>query len=272
VVDDPSVLTDEGASRPAPRQLTSGQHALVFVKELLGVLVGALLVASLLRAFVGQMFLIPSGSMEQTLRINDRVVVEKLGPLQRGEVVVFVNPGGWLSGPATPERGALGRALQFVGVLPDPSTEHLVKRVVGLPGDRVECCDADGRLRINGQPLDETSYLDTGFGGVQALPSTLRFDVVVPKARIFVLGDNREHSRDSRCHLNDVGAGLVKGGNAFVPEDLVVGRAVAVVWPVDHARLLRIPATFDPARLDRDAAAPAAPLTPTIDAGPEATC
>jgi signal peptidase I len=272
VADDSLVLNDEGARRPGPRQLTFGQHALAFVKELLGVLVGALIVASLLRALVGQMFLIPSASMEQTLRIDDRVAVEKLGRLQRGEVVVFENPGGWLTGPAAPERGVLGQALQFVGVLPDPSTEHLVKRVVGVPGDRVACCDAHGRLRVNGQPLDETSYLDIGVGGVQARPSTLRFDVVVPKDRIFVLGDNREHSRDSRCHLNDVRAGLVKGGNAFVPVDLVVGRAVAVVWPVDHARLLRIPATFDPARLDRDAAAPAAPLTPTIDAGPEATC
>jgi signal peptidase I len=272
VIEDPSALTDEGAERPAPRPLTSGHQALAFVKELLGVLVGALVVASLLRACVGQMFLIPSGSMEQTLRIDDRVVVEKLGRLQRGEVVVFANPGGWLSGPAAPERGAVGRALEFVGVLPDPSTEHLVKRLVGLPGDRVECCDADGRLRVNGHPLDETSYLDTGAAGVQALPSTLRFDVVVPQKRIFVLGDNREHSRDSRCHLNDIRAGLVRGGNAFVPEDLVVGRAVAVAWPVSHARLLGIPATFDPARLDRDAAAPAAPLTPTIHAGPEATC
>jgi signal peptidase I len=271
-VADNALVVDEDASRPEPRQLPAGQHVLGVLRELLGVLVGALLVAALLRAFVGQMFLIPSRSMEETLRVEDRVAVEKLGRLQRGEVVVFENPGGWLSGPAAPERGALGQALQFVGVLPDPSTEHLIKRLVGLPGDRVECCDADGRLRVNGQPLDEKPYLAHGGGGVQAQPSTLRFDVVVPKDRIFVLGDNREHSRDSRCHLNDVRAGLVKGGNAFLPVDLVVGRAVAVVWPVDHARVLRIPATFDPARLDRDAAAPAAPLTPTIHAGPEATC
>ena len=272
MADDALVAGNQGARRPAPRQLTLGQHTLAVVRELAGVLVGALLVAALLRAFVGQMFLIPSRSMEETLRVDDRIAVEKLGRLQRGEVVVFENPGGWLSGPAAPERGPLGQALQFVGVLPDPSTEHLVKRLVGLPGDRVECCDADGRLRVNGQPLDETPYLAAGAGGGQAPPSTLRFDVVVPKGRIFVLGDNREHSRDSRCHLNDVRAGLVRGGNAFVPEDLVVGRGLAVVWPVDHARVLRIPATFDPARLDRDAAAPAAPLTPTIHAGPEATC
>ena len=269
--DEPAAL-NQGARPRTPRQPTFGQHALAFVKELLGVVVGAVVVAALLRAFVGQMFLIPSASMEQTLRVDDRVVVEKLSRPQRGEVVVFADPGGWLTGTAVPERGRVGRALELVGVLPDTSTEHLVKRLVGLPGDRVVCCDDQGRISVNGQPLDESSYLDIPPGGVQELPSTIRFDVVVPRDRIFVLGDNRERSRDSRCHLNDVGAGQPKGGNAFVPVDLVVGRAVAVTWPTGHARRLLIPDTFDPARLDGPAAATAAPVEPTIDAGPEATC
>jgi len=111
--------TAEEAFRPPPQQLTFAQHAWAFVKELTGVVIGAVIVASLLRAFVGQIFLIPSSSMEQTLRVDDRVVVEKITRIQRGEVVVFADPGGWLTGPAAPRRGAVGRALQFVGVLPE---------------------------------------------------------------------------------------------------------------------------------------------------------
>jgi signal peptidase I len=250
-----------------PRSLSFGGHVLAFLGELAGVVVGAVVVASLLRALVGQMFLIPSSSMEQTLQVEDRVVVEKLTRVHRGEVVVFRDPGGWLNGPAAPERGRVGRVLQFVGVLPDTGTDHLIKRVVGLPGDHVVCCDSAGRITVNDVALDESSYLDTPAGGVQAPPSSISFDVVVPRQRIFVLGDNREHSRDSRCHLHDEGAGVSEGSNAFVPEDLVVGRAVAVLWPVGHARRLEIPATFD-----HVPAAAAAPAVATIDAGPEATC
>ena len=115
-------------------------------------MVGAVIVASLLRGFVGQMFLIPSISMENTLQVDDRVVVEKLSGIKRGQVVVFKDPGGWLTGSTARERGPIGKAFQFVGVLPDTSTEHLIKRVIGLPGDHVVCCDAAGRLTVNGQP------------------------------------------------------------------------------------------------------------------------
>jgi signal peptidase I len=250
-----------------PRSLSFGGHVLAFFGELSGVVVGAVIVASLLRALVGQMFLIPSSSMEQTLRVDDRVVVEKLTTVKRGEVVVFRDPGGWLSGPAAPERGRVGRALQFVGVLPDTSTDHLIKRAVGLPGDHVVCCDSAGLITVNDVALDETSYLDTPAGDSQVAASLIPFDVVVPRQRIFVLGDNRERSRDSRCHLHDETVGDPLGSNAFVSEDLLVGRAVAVLWPVGHARRLRIPATFDSVP-----AATAAPAVPTIDAGPEATC
>ncbi|WP_375422807.1 signal peptidase I [uncultured Friedmanniella sp.] len=264
-------MTDETVADPdvavEPRSLSFGGHVLAFLGELSGVVVGAIIVASLLRALVGQMFLIPSSSMEQTLQIKDRVVVEKLTRVQRGEVVVFRDPGGWLNGPPAPERGRVGRALEFVGVLPDTGTDHLIKRVVGLPGDHVVCCDSAGRITVNDVALDETSYLDTPPGGEQAEPSMIPFDVVVPRDRIFVLGDNRDYSRDSRCHLHDQTPGAVAGSNAFVSEDLVVGQAVAVLWPVGHARRLRIPATFDPVP-----AAAAAPAVPTIDAGPEASC
>jgi signal peptidase I len=214
------------------------------------------------------MFLIPSISMENTLHVDDRVVVEKLSSVKRGEVVVFSDPGGWLTGTTTRERGPIGKAFQFVGVLPDTSTEHLIKRVIGLPGDHVVCCDAAGRLTVNGQALDEASYLGTGPDGVQAQPSAIKFDVVVPPGHFFVMGDNRDHSRDSRCHLNDIQGEATKGQNAFVSQDLVIGRAVAVVWPFDRRHRLPIPDTFETVPSGKQPAPDAALIT----AGPEASC
>lgn len=230
--------------------------------------VGAAIVSSLLRGFVGQMFLIPSPSMENTLTRNDRVVVEKLSSVKRGQVVVFRDPGGWLNEPAAPERGPVGKALQFVGVLPDPSTEHLIKRVIGMPGDHVVCCDSLGRITINDHSIDETSYLYADANGKRAAPSTIRFDVVVPSGRIFVMGDNRAHSRDSRCHLSDASTGATKGDNAFVPEDLLVGRGIAVVWPWRRAHRLPVPVTLKSVPPAREPA----PGIPEIHAGPEANC
>jgi signal peptidase I len=246
--------------------MTLGEHLWAFTREFAVVLVGAVIVASLIRALVGQMFLIPSSSMENTLLVHDRVVVEKLSTLKRGQVVVFEDPGGWLTGGTIAERGPVGRALEFVGVLPDTATEHLIKRVVGLGGDHVVCCDPQGRITVNDQPLDEASYLYTARDGTRARPSDIRFDVVVPRGRIFVLGDNRDGSRDARCHLNDVLPGTVRGENAFVPEDLVVGRAVAVVWPLDSAKRLRTPETYS--SLPEGVPGP----QPVVRAGPEASC
>jgi len=251
-----------------PDKLSFGQHVLAFFKELTAVVVGALIVASLLRGFVGQMFLIPSISMDNTLQVNDRVVVEKLSGIKRGQVVVFKDPGGWLTGSTPRERGPIGKAFQFIGVLPDTSTEHLIKRVIGLPGDHVVCCDAADRLTVNGQALDETSYLSTGPDGEQVQASAIKLDVAVPRDHIFVMGDNRDHSRDSRCHLNDVQGGATKGQNAFVSQDLVIGRAIAVVWPFDRRHSLPIPATFETVQSGKQPA----PDLATITAGPEASC
>jgi len=255
------------AAPPEPRSLTFGQHVVAFLKELTAVVVGAVIVASLLRGFVGQMFLIPSISMENTLRVDDRVVVQKVNGFKRGQVVVFKDPGGWLTGPAAPERGPIGRAFQFVGVLPDPATEHLIKRVIGVAGDRVICCDSDGRVSVNGQPLEEGDYLYTNGSGETVAPSSIPFEVVVPREHIFVMGDNRNRSRDSRCHLNDVEAGGVKGENAFVENELVVGSAMGVVWPFGRRHTLPIPDTF--MTVPRGTSAPS---TPEISAGPEANC
>ena len=251
-----------------PAQLTFRQHALAFVKELAAVVVGAVIVASLLRGFVGQMFLIPSISMQRTLQVDDRVVVEKLSAAKRGQVIVFKDPGGWLTDAIPRQRGPIGKAFQFIGVLPDTGTEHLIKRVIGVEGDRVACCDAAGRLIVNGEPLEETSYLTAAPGSAHMQPSAIRFDVVVPRGHLFVMGDNRDHSRDSRCHLNDTQAGGATGENAFVSQDLVVGRAIAVVWPLDRQHRLAIPDTFDSVPSGSEPAPDAA----TITAGPEASC
>ena len=226
--------------RPAGRRPNAG---LAFLKELVFVVVGAIIVSSLLRAFVGQMFIIPSQSMESTLLVGDRVVVQKLTDFHRGDVVVFKDPADWLGEEPTDDPTVVDRILEFVGVPTASSPGHLIKRVVGMPGDKVVCCDDDGRLTVNGYPLDESSYLYTSPDGVQVSPSEVRFEVVVPKDRIFVMGDHRDLSADSRCHLSDVST-QGRGQTAFVPVSDVVGPAFAIVSPFDRAKRLREPATF----------------------------
>lgn len=221
-----------------------GRRTWAFVRELIIVVIGAVVVSSLLRAFVGQMFIIPSQSMENTLLVGDRVVVEKLTKFQRGDVVVFSDPGGWLEeDPADP--GPWDKALEFIG-LPTKSTPgHLIKRVIGMPGDKVVCCTAKGRITVNGYPLNENGYLYTDPDDDQVNPSDIKFEVVVPKDRIFVMGDHRDLSADSRCHLADLSTTQARGQVAFVPMSLVVGPAFAIAAPLDRAGRLRRPATFD---------------------------
>ena len=206
------------------------------VREVAGTVLVALAIAVLVKTFLVQPFFIPSESMETTLLVGDRVLVSKLEPgplsLERGDVVVFVDPGGWLPVDMA-EPGLLVRTLTFVGLLPANSGEHLIKRVIGLPGDTVECCDDSGRLLVNGVPLDEP-YL---FAGDQ--PSQVDFSVEVPPGRLWVMGDHRSVSEDSRYHLGDPGGGSV-------PLDNVVGRAVLVMWPLDRWSSVPTPdAVFD---------------------------
>ena len=184
-------------------------------------------------------FYIPSGSMENTLLVGDRVFVNKLttrfGEVHRGDVVVFRDPANWLSESTAPQptglSGAVRRALEFVGLAPSSSDDDLIKRVIGVGGDTVACCDAKGRLTVNGVPLDEP-YLYPG-----DVPSEQKFKVTVPQGELWVMGDHRSVSEDSRVHIGEPGGG-------FVPEDDVVGRAFVVVWPLDRFRTLHRPDTF----------------------------
>jgi signal peptidase I len=229
-----------------PVEAASGLSALLAaIREVAVVVVLALVLATLVRVFLVQAFLIPSGSMENTLLVGDRVLVSKLttrfGEVQRGDVVVFSDPGGWLGPPAPGPggvRGALVEALQFVGVLPSDSQGHLIKRVIAVGGDRVSCCDGQGRLRVNGSPVDESAVLKPG---VEASEQT--FDVTVPKDSYWVMGDNRPNSGDSRVH-------------GAVPAESVVGRAAVVVWPPPRWGLIDRPQVYEqipdrPARVDR---------------------
>jgi signal peptidase I len=231
-------VTDTPTKTPEKPVHRSGFAAAA--REFALIVIGALIVSSILRAFVGQMFIIPSESMENTLLVGDRVVVEKLTDVKRGDVVVFEDPGGWL-GPeeSGQKRGSIGRFFEVVGLLPDSSHGHLIKRLIGMPGDKVACCDSKGRLLVNGQPLDETSYLYPGDA-----PSEPVFQVTVPAGRVFVMGDHRSASGDSRVHLQETTDGGIQGDAAFVPMDKITGRAIFIVWPAGRWAKLGVPDTF----------------------------
>lgn len=214
------------------------------LKEFTIIVIGALVISTVIRLFVAQMFVIPSGSMENTLHVADRVLVQKVTKFSRGDIVVFTDPGGWLNEQPASDRGVIGDALVFVGLMPDESTGHLIKRVIGVEGDTVKCCDADGHLMVNGEPLDEDAYLYTDASG-QVAASDFAFEVTVPAGHVFVMGDHRNNSRDSRCHLRDPGTdGQPTGSDAFVPVSNIVGTAVWVVYPFDRWKGLSQPETF----------------------------
>jgi signal peptidase I len=229
-------------------------------REFVLIVVGALIVSSILRAFVGQMFIIPSESMQNTLLVGDRVVVEKITDVNRGDVVVFEDPGGWLGAEESGQkRGSIGRFFEVVGLLPDSSHGHLIKRLIGMPGDKVACCDSKGRLMVNGQPLEETAYLYPGDA-----PSAMEFQVTVPAGKVFVMGDHRSESGDSRVHLSDTGPdGGSPGDAAFVPLDKITGQAILVVWPASNFAKLGVPETFKnlPAATSPPPAKPSISLT-----------
>ena len=205
------------------------------VREVVVIVVVALALSALIRALLLQAFYVPSASMEDTLRPGDRIIASKIttnvSGVQRGEIVVFKDPGDWLPEPLPPASGlrtTLRQGLTFIGVLPSDSGDDLVKRVIGVGGDRVACCDAEGRIVVNGVPLDEDYIIGP--------TDQVRFDVSVPEGGMFVMGDNRGDSRDSRYHLD-----LNQGS---VPVENAVGRVVLVLWPLDRLAIERIPSIF----------------------------
>ncbi|MFD7294996.1 signal peptidase I [Streptomyces sp. NPDC059897] len=217
-----------------------------FWKEL-PLLIGiALILALVIKTFLVQAFSIPSASMENTLKIGDRVLVDKLTPWfgsepERGEVIVFHDPASWLEGEPTPEPNAVQTVLSWIGLMPSADEKDLIKRVVGVGGDTVEC-NGTGPLKINGKVLNEpyvypgnTPCSDDNAGGT--------FKVKVPEGKVWVMGDHRQDSMDSRYHQNDKNGG-------FVPVDNVVGRAIVVAWPPTHWSTLPVPDTFDQSGLN----------------------
>lgn len=236
-----------------------------FLKEVAIVVVGALIASTLLRLLLVQVFSIPSRSMESTLNVGDRVAVQKVQPFQRGDVVVFRDDLEWLGNPDRFSNEPWQDVLVFIGLMPDASSNHLVKRVLGVEGDRVVCCDTDGRITVNGAALDESQYLYRSPSGQQDDPSQFTFDVTVPAGRIFVLGDHRAASADSRCHLSEemLGVDHLAG---FPSTTSVVGASAFTLFPFDRWRGFGTPATFAAV----PAATASAPQVPVVVGEPPA--
>ena len=220
---------------PDKKQLPLWQEASLLI-------VTAMVMAVIVKTFLVQAFYIPSGSMEPTMLVNDRVLVQKVsywnGDIKRGDIVVFDDSGQWL----TPDQSRkphnfVQSGLEIFGLF--PTGGHLIKRVIGVGGDKVACCDQQGRITVNGVLLDEPYLLEQDEADDQV------FDAEVPKDHLWVMGDNRNNSADSRAHLGDPGGG-------FVPEKNVVGKAWVRVWPWNRAGFVSYPETFDSLNADRD--------------------
>lgn len=204
-----------------------------FLREIPALLVVAVIVSLIIKTFLVQFFYIPSGSMENTLQVKDRVAVNKVPflsrEIHRGDVVVFHDPANWLPTWNNQDGNKYvhkaREILVAVGILPNPAKQFLVKRVIGVGGDNVQCCSAKGKLLVNGKETNEP-YI---FAGNE--PSDMKFNVTVPKGKVWVMGDHRGASADSRYHQDDINKG-------FVPEPEIVGRVVAVIWPFKNAKLI----------------------------------
>ena len=221
-------MTDDRGTASQKRQLPVWQESILLV-------VTAMVMAVLVKTFLLQAFYIPSESMEPTMLPDDKILVQKVsywtGDVDRGDIVVFDDPGGWLDA-ADSRRASNGlqKGLEAVGLF--PTGGHLIKRVVGVGGDTIKCCDTDGKLTVNGTPLDEPYLLD------ETATRRLPFEQTVPQGYLWVMGDNRDNSADSRAHLGDPGGGFIKA-------DSVVGKAWVRVWPLGRAGFIKGTDTFD---------------------------
>lgn len=196
------------------------------VRETGTIILYALIIAFVIKTFLIRGFYIPSGSMENTLQVNDRVFINVAGSYfndpKRGDVVVFKDSQGWIpSGQKS--SNPISDGLTFVGILPDTSSNYLVKRVIGLPGDTVES-DGSGKIKVNGVEITEP-YLHPGSN-----PSDIPFKVTVPEGKYFMMGDHRDNSADSRFHIAD--------GHAFIPRDDIAGTVFVIAWPLNHFGML----------------------------------
>jgi signal peptidase I len=227
-----------------PDKKPSGKRQKKFWRELAIIVAAAAVLTLLVKAFVVQVYRIPSASMENTLLVGDRVLVNKLvyhfRGIDRGDIIVFSGQGSWGPDASPPSSNPVARVFDDVlsGIGLHSGQTYYIKRVIGVPGDHVACC-TDGKVTVNGVPLTEAQYLYPG-----AQPSSTPFSDVVPQGRLWVMGDNRDDSDDSRSHQQQ---GFPGGGT--VPENEVVGRAFLIIWPPSQFTDLPIPNTFKQAAL-----------------------
>ncbi len=244
-----SVSDDEAGDRPSRAKAPKKQ--LPLWQETLLLLLLALVLAVGIKAFLAQAFYIPSESMEPGLIKNDRILVQKVsywfgGSPQRGDVVVFQDPGGWLTpGESAGPDNPVAKGLAAVGLYPEGG--HLVKRVIGVAGDTITCCDKEGRISVNGHPLDEDPYIrEQGIRCNGPMVANCNWSAgPVPEGSVFVMGDNRAHSADSTVHMClPHGDPECVPGDEFVPTDLVVGKVFMLLWPLNRFDVLSRPDSF----------------------------
>lgn len=244
---------------PDPVESEQKQTPFKALRETVLLLAFAIVLALVVKTFFVQSFYIPSESMEPGLIVNDRILVQKpsywgSGGPKRGDVIVFDDPGGWLNGLESAQpMSFMARGLAKIGLY--PTGGHLVKRVIGVAGDVVECCDDQGRILVNGQPIDEDDFIQpqTGKEGTGACDGPMPSGQMdchwtagpVPAGRVFVMGDNRDDSADSSVHLCRPNATKCDPQAAYVPVADIVGKVFALAWPLGRAHIVHTPGAFD---------------------------
>jgi signal peptidase I len=254
------VSDEEQGAGATPAPAPAARRRIPVWQESLLLLGLAIVLALVVKTFLVQAFYIPSGSMEPGLEINDRILVQKVsywsGGPERGDIVVFEDPGDWLSAAETTgPTNVLTDLMSRIGLY--PTGGHLVKRVIGVAGDTIECCDDQGRLLVNGVPLDSSGITLNQDRCDGPMISTCQWSAgPVPEGSIFVMGDHRDDSADSSFHLRCGGRKdePCDDSDAYVPVDLVVGKVFARVWPASRFDLLEKPDAFDALQEELDAA------------------